>query len=464
MSEEKQELNHEYPKGFRKRRGLNWTALGFMYASYYICRYSFKFATPGLKEDFGYTTAQLADIWAIWSLAYGTGQLINGLISDRIGGKKCMQIGAIGTIIVNLLFGFTSLPALFTSFAMIYLVNGYFQAFGAPGMIKINAAWFRRQERGTFSGIFGGMIQLGKAGIAVLAPWVLSGMFVFGHQLIGTGQWVWLFRLAPLATLVAVIFLTWAVKQTPEEAGFDKNVVVDEIDDSEGTTVPIKEAFITIFKNPFVWFYAMAYASTGAVRHSSDQLSNLFFEEQLGLDMKSAIPLAVVITLMLEPWIGFAGSLISGFVSDKFFKGARAPVAMALYFITTGVIALSALALYMGLVEPGTFGVILACIILLSISFSVNSTHSLVGAAAPMDIGGKKHAGFASGVIDSFQYYGSAIAMVITGRVLMATQDEYGWLFWFLIMGAFGIMGGWSMLHLMHKQRKMRAAGIEFHG
>jgi len=37
--------------------------------------------------------------------------------------------------------------------------DGYFQSFGAPGMIKINAAWFNRNEREP-SRIFGFMIQL----------------------------------------------------------------------------------------------------------------------------------------------------------------------------------------------------------------------------------------------------------------------------------------------------------------
>jgi sugar phosphate permease len=455
---------HEYvihhTKGFRKRRGLNWTAIGFMYAAYYVCRYSFKFATPGLQSTFGYTTTQLADIWAIWSLAYGTGQLVNGLISDRIGGKKCLQIGAIGTILLNLLFGLTSLPGMFSSFALIYLVNGYFQAFGAPGMVKINAAWFHRTERGTFSGIFGGMIQLGKAGIGIIGPWILSGMIVFGNALIGTGEWVWLFRIPPLLTVAAVIFLTWAVKQTPDEAGFPKEIE-DEIDNSDGVTVSLAHSFKTIFTNPFVWFYATAYAATGAVRHSSDQLSNLFFQDQLGVDMKAAIPALLVVTFAVEPFVSFFGSLISGVVSDKFYRGQRAPVAMVLYAITALVCLGSAVVLKLGWLVPGPLGIALGAFFLLAISFTVNSTHSLVGAAAPMDIGGKKMAGFASGVIDSFQYYGSAVAMAVTGRVIDATRETYGWLSWYAIMAAFALLGTFSMFALIRKHKRMDALHIK---
>lgn len=454
------ELKQSYPEGFRKRRGLNWTSLGLMYAGYYICRYSFKFATPGLQDEYGYTTTQLSDIWAIWSLAYGTGQLINGLLSDKIGGKKCMLIGGVASVIVNLLFGFSSLAGMFGSFAAIYLVNGYFQSFGAPGMIKINAAWFKREERGTFAGIFGLMIQLGKMGIAALAPWILSGMVIFGTAYLpDENNWKWLFRLPPFITLAAAIFMWIVAKSEPSEAGFP-GVIEDEIDNSEGTTVKAIDSIKYIFANPFVWFYAVAYASTGAVRHSSDQLSNLFFNDQLQVDMAVAIPILITITFILEPWIAAAGSIISGFISDKIFKGARAPVAVFLYFIEALVIGVSAIVLLNGFLSPesGNGGIILACIILLGIAFTVNSTHSLVGAAAPMDIGGKKMAGFAAGVIDSFQYYGAAISLFITGRVLDATKEEHGWLFWFILMSGFGVIGGVSMILLVRKQKRLNGS------
>jgi sugar phosphate permease len=82
----------------------------------------------------------------IWSLAYGTGQLFNGLFCDRIGGKTIMLVGAAGTIVCNFIFGFSSFVGTFATFGLIALINGWFQSCGAPGMVKINAAWFRRRN------------------------------------------------------------------------------------------------------------------------------------------------------------------------------------------------------------------------------------------------------------------------------------------------------------------------------
>lgn len=445
-----------HPPGFRQRRGLNWVSLGLLYASYYMCRYNFRFATPGMIEEYKFSHSQITDMLAIWSLAYGTGQLINGLLCDRIGGKRSMLIGAVGTILVNLFFGFGSFAGTFSTFALIWLINGYFQSFGAPGMVKINAAWFARQERGTFAGIFGFMIQLGQVAISRLAPLLLAGFTIFAFS-VGQGEWRWLFRVPPLLTAAAALFMYFAVKQTPEEAGFP-GAIQDEIDNSAGVTVGLRESFETIFTHPLVWFYAAAYACTGAVRQSSDQIAILYFQDQLHFDMKRNIPAMARHTLELMPMVAVAGSFLSGLVSDKFFKGHRSPVAMCLYFVEAAVITCAAIILSKGLAGPTPSGILVGCLILVLIAFTANSTHSIVGAAAPMDIGGKKMAGFAAGVIDSFQYYGGAISLAITGRVLEATKDRYGYTFWYVIMAAFGLLGGLAMFLVMRKQKRMRAA------
>ena len=446
-----------YPRGFRARRGLNWVILGSMYASFYMCRYNFRFATPFMEKEFGFDHTQITGILSAWSIAYGVGQLVNGLLCDRIGGRMSMIIGGIGTIIINLIYGFASFAGTFSTFALIWLFNGYCQSFGSPGMIKINAAWFNRSERGTFSGIFGFMIQLGQVIINNLAPLILAG-FSIGVWVVGKNQWQWLFRIPPLVTAFMTILVALIPRETPEQAGYH-GCVKDESDSSAGDAanvrVSIKECLVTIFRHPLVWFYAAAYACTGAVRHSSDQLSVLYFTQYLHLDL-STKPGAVVWTMNIVPLIAVLGSLISGVVSDKLFHGHRSPVAMGLYFLLSLVLALAAVVMWSGLVGPTKTGVFIGCLFLILVSFSVNATHSIVGAAAPMDIGGRRMAGFASGVIDSFQYFGAAVALPVTGYLL----DRYGWGAWYPVMVLFGLTGGCAMLLVMHKQRLLASKAV----
>jgi OPA family glycerol-3-phosphate transporter-like MFS transporter len=77
----------------------------------------------------------------------------------------------------------------------------------------------------------------------------------------------------------------------------------------------------------------------------------------------------------------------------------------------------------------------------------VNSTHSLLGPAAAMDIGGRKMAAFASGCIDAFQYFGAALGMKVLGYVL----DHHGWGYYFYYMVPFGIIGAVLMYSISHR-------------
>jgi OPA family glycerol-3-phosphate transporter-like MFS transporter len=441
-----------HPPGFRLRRGLNWFILGAMYASYYMCRYNFRFATPGMVAEFGFSKSDITDMLSVWSIAYGTGQLVNGLLTDRIGGKAAMLIGAAGTIVLNLTFGFASFVGTFSTMALIWLLNGWFQSFGAPGMVKINAAWFNRDERGTFAGIFGFMIQSGQFAINNLAPLILAG-FTIGAWAVAPNDWRWLFRLPPIVTALMAVLLAFIPKESPEQAGYPGVISGDGVGGSDmEVRASVKESFAAIFTHPLVWFYAIAYACTGAVRNSSDQLAVLYFSEQLHLDMAKK-PAAVFWTMNLMPMVAVFGSFTAGWVSDRFFRGQRSPVAMTLYYFESLVILCAAMVIYTGVVGPTPVGIILGCLFLVLVSLTANSTHAIVGSAAPMDIGGRKMAGFATGVIDSFQYYGTAIALPITGRLI----DKYGWGVWYPTMAGFGFIGGLAMMQVMRKQRALKA-------
>jgi OPA family glycerol-3-phosphate transporter-like MFS transporter len=275
----------QYPAGFRLRRGLNWVSLGLMYAAYYMCRYNFRWASPDLQKQYNFSYSDVGQILGCWFWAYGVGQLVNGLLTDRIGGKRAMLIGAFGTIAMNLAFGAASMSGTLATFSMIWLLSGYLQAFGAPGMIKINAAWFSRTERGTFAGIFGFMIQLGLFSINKLAPMLLGGFTVFIWT-VPALHWKWLFWVPPMLALIPVAMIAWFVKETPEQAGY-ANVHPDEADHTHTETrVSVKESFRTVSRHPLVWFYAAAYACTGAVRHGADQWAVLYFVNELGLSVQ----------------------------------------------------------------------------------------------------------------------------------------------------------------------------------
>src|SRR5947209_4755486 len=221
-----------HPPGFRRRRGLNWTFVGLLYTSFYTCRYNFAIANKSISDEFGFNKGQMGTIITTALFAYACGQILNGLLTDRIGGKRAMLIGAAGTVLLNLLFGAASFWGLLGLFSLLWGLNGYLQAFGSPGFIKINSAWFSEKQRGTFAGIFGFMINLGRLAANKLLPALLAGFTFLGMWRVPPQHWRWLFWIpAGVATVVAVVMAS-TVRDTPEEVGY-QNLFAGEVDHAD---------------------------------------------------------------------------------------------------------------------------------------------------------------------------------------------------------------------------------------
>ena len=449
--------------GFRVRRGQNWFMLGLMYASYYMCRYNISVAAPRIMDQFLLNNAQYGAINSARHWCYSLGQFLNGLLTDRLGGKQAMAIGAVLTIILNIAFGMASYAGAGSVLLLFMLIrgsDGYAQAFGSPGFVKVNTAWFPRSERGRFAGVFGLMIQFGQIAINALGPLLLAGATIPLLVLtlhIPALHWRWLFWIPPGIVAIVVVLMYALVKNTPEEAGYHVKHAHDEEHAAadSGENIPMWVVFKTIARKKMVWITACAYFCTGIVRSAQFDWVFVYFDRQWGLDVADS-PL-VIVTGALLPITAVIGSLSSGFISDLLFGGRRAPVAMGLYGLESSVILVAALLLG----NPATASPWLAAGMTLVISITCNSTHSILGTAAAMDLGGRKMAGFASGVIDSFQYLGAGVAGIGLGRVIDYTVNytRMGWTAWFYFMLPFSLTGMLLMTYVWWRTRGRAVTG-----
>ncbi len=423
-----------YSPEFRKRRALNWLTLGFTYAAMYMGRYNLSFANKALSDNYGWSKTDIGTIITAALTIYGLSALFNGPIADRIGGRKAMLIGSVGTVIFNLFFGLGAYfhflgtgTLLLTYFASVWALNSYFQSYSALSLIKVNAGWFKVDERGVFSAIFGSMIQSGRALI-----------FIIGGFAVTVLPWQWVFFI-PAGIVAVMSLLTYInVQNTPASAGLPP---LDTEDATSGDTgkVDLKYVYRIVISNPVTITIAAAEFCTGFVRHGFEQWFPRYMQEYQKLALDSPVFQQGALGVVLA---GIAGAFIAGYASDWLFQSRRMPVA----FVGYSLIILSLLVVWLA-----------KDISLIIIAFIVNSlaismVHSMLSGTASMDFGGQRAAATATGMFDGMQYLGGAAVGVGVGWML----DNFGWSSWSPSMIGFAMIGAILMLVLWNAKPKPR--------
>ena len=411
---------------FRKRRAINWLTLGITYATMYMGRYNLSFANKSLSDNYGWDKTQIGAIITAALTLYGLSALFNGPLADKIGGRRAMLIGSMGTVVFNVLFGLGAYLGflgtgtyLLVYFASVWSLNAYFQSYSALALIKVNSAWFHVRERGVFSAIFGSMIQSGRALI-----------FFIGGIAVTFLPWQWVFFI-PAAIIAFMSFMTYLfVQNSPEDVGLP---LLDTQDATSGDTEPITFKYVAkkVFTNPITITIAIAEFCTGFVRHGFEQWFPRYMQEYQNLALDSPIFQKGAIGVVLA---GIVGAFFAGTVSDWLFKSRRTPVAFIGYFLQI----LSLLVIWQ--VADITF-IIIAFIVN---SMAISMVHSMLSGTASMDFGGKRAAATATGMFDGMQYLGGAAVGVGVGWLL----DNFGWGSWGPSMIAFSVIGAILMLKL----------------
>jgi OPA family glycerol-3-phosphate transporter-like MFS transporter len=408
---------------FRLRRIQNWVFLGLMYAMFYMARYNLSVADPYLLQAFGWTKEDLGILKSAGLITYGISVFLNGPIADRIGGKRALLIGAVGSAASNVTFALLGAKlatggggrGAAVTLAAVSAVNYYFQSFGALSIVKVNAAWFNVRERGSFAGIFGIMIQLGR-----LLP------FAVGAQLLAHLPWPSVFLVPAGALLLMFALDFFLIEDSPAAAGLGEYDTGDESPEEAAKAVSLVSVLARFFTQPVAWVIAGASFCTGIVRQGIlDQWSVLYFKEVHGL-----LPNAAIVQLLqawLIPVFSVVAGLAAGVVSDRIFGARRGPV-----------IAIAFAGQLVALLLLGRAGSALgAALVLAGLQFFIQGGHSLIGGAASMDFGGRKAAATAAGLFDGMQYAAGAVVTYGMGKLL----TRFGWSSWTYIVLPFVVIG-----------------------
>lgn len=445
-------VNHS--SGFRWRSYFNWMILGLSYAFLYMGRYnltkaSSKFSGLGIMSE-----SEFGTIFGIGALVYGLSFIINGPLADKLGGKKTMIIGVIGSAISNTVLGFVTYnvmtsgnpnASLFMPFVVFYAINMYFQSFGAVSIVKVNAAWFHIKERGIFGGIFGTLISLG-----IFLAFDLTGMILNETKVVVNGTtsyhiW-WAFFTPAIVLAIFTILDFFIIKDKPSEAGFEDFNTGDAGGDDKSTIsdkTPL-QLYKRVLTHPVILIMIAIEFCSGILRNGIMHWGVYFANDIKVAVVNNGVTQYLSLfkaDFFFQNWglilmvAGITGGFFAGFISDRFFGSRRGPSAFFLYggmFVGFVVMVFAVRLSWYHLIGFLSF----------FMSMCVIGVHGMLSGTASMDFGGKKSAATVAGVIDGFVYLGTGFQSITLGRILKgASENPERWNWWPIFLIPFTLIG-----------------------
>jgi len=398
----------------------------FGYALYYVCRLSMGVMKQPLIDADLLTPTQLGVIGACLYWAYAVGKFINGFLADRSNIKKFMASGLLVSAVMNLLMGILganstqlglSNTALFIAFAVLWAINGWTQSMGAPPAIIGLSRWFPLNRRGTYYGFFSASHNIGEG---------LS--FIFVGLLVSSLGWKFGFFGAAAAGAIGILIILLLMHDTPESNGlppvevFSGEMTQEEYDAAEAKKLAnaadaeaaakaeTKKLQAQVIRNVGVWILALSSAFMYMSRYAINEWGVIFLQKAKGYDLATASA-----TVGLNPIFGIIGTVVSGWLSDKVFKGDRKYPAFV-----AGILEAISLALF--LFGGDAYWINVTAMILFGLAIGV--LISFLGGLMAIDLVPRKATGAALGIVGMASYAAAGLQNVITGILLESHTTE----------------------------------------
>lgn len=368
-------------------------AITLGYGIAYTCRLALSVVKKPVIDAGIFTPIELGLIGAALFYTYAIGKLVNGFLSDHANMKLFFAFGLAVSALVNVGMGFSTAVALSM---VLWGLNGWFQAVGAPAGIVSLANWFSNRERGRYYGIWSTAHSIGEGLTFVVVSAVVAA-------------WGWRFGFwAPGLFCIAVAIGVYLLMQDrPRTLGLPE--VNDWRNDrwqaaARPSSSNVWKTQLSILLLPSIWVLALASATNYVVRYAINSWGILYLQEARGYDLLEAGTLLMVNTIA-----GIGGCIAFGFISDKLFDARRPPANLIF-----GIIEIVALALiFFG---PHSTPLLFFAFALYGIG--LNGLVTSLGGLFGVDIAPKRAAGAVMGFIGVFSYVGAGIQENVSGYLI----------------------------------------------
>ncbi|MEX2149426.1 MAG: phosphoglycerate transporter protein PgtP [Steroidobacteraceae bacterium] len=393
---------------YRRLRRRVYLGIFIGYAGYYLVRNNLALAIPDLlAEHPEYSKAELGTALTALSVAYGLSKFLMGSISDRSNPRFFMPLGLL--LSAGLMAAFGLIDALAASLGAIVLVmalNGWVQGMGWPPCGKVMVHWFSTKERGLTVSTWNTAHNIGGA---LIANFALVGLILFN-------DWGAKFYFNALIAALIALVLFRLLEDSPQSRGLPaveqyRNDYPAGYSEKHEETLAFREIFLKyVLPNRYLWAIAVANAFCYFVRYGVVNWIPTYLETAKGFSFHQSSTAWAIYEYAAIP-----GTIACGWLSDRWFRGRRAPMTMIFMALTLVAVVVYWLNL------RGPLWIDYAA--LFAIGFLVYGPIMMIGLHS-LDLVPKKAAGTAAGFTGFFGYvFGSAIAGTGVGWI----ADHWGW-------------------------------------
>lgn len=399
------------------------------YAGYYIIRKNFTIASPYLIENYGFTPIQIGMIGTALSISYGISKFVMGSLSDKCNPRYYIAAGLFCSAVANVFFTITRNVYMM---CIIMILMGIFQGMGAPACHKIIANWYSVKERGTKLSIWNASHNIGAG---TLAPLIGLALAFFGSY-----TWKCVFYVPSVVSIILAIIVVVCGADTPQSEGLPSieeysGEIETKKKGKEEKKVPLLEILKKyIFKNKYMWYLAAVTVFIYLVRYGVQNWIPIYLSEQKGFTQAEAR-----YTFAIFEYASIPGVIIIGWLSDKVFKGKRAPM---------GIICMSLIVANIIVYWTSSNPVIINISVGL-MGILVYGPQMLV-ALCTIDFVPKSAVGSACGFVGIFAYLiGEASANLGIGSIV----EHYGWDMGFYFMIGASMLGVFFFVLLLNAKK-----------
>ncbi len=389
-------MNAANPELLRRYRVQLFTATWLSYAGFYFARKVYAVLKHPLKEQFGLDDVQIAWPWTIYLITYMLGQFLAAWLGRRMESRRVLAYGMCIAAGCNIVLGWlvdSQLASVFLWMCVTMGIHGLAQATGWPHNVALFANWTRRSERGTLFGFWGTCYQLGSVAGKGLAGFLLGWLGM-----------AWSFFGSSVVLLAFTVYFVVYARERPESVGLSLEddaepdaPAVDKRGTGAAREPPLPKGFIGA-----IVVMGLIYFGFKFLRYALDSWSTLILGEHFGMTTSIAAYWSTAFD-----WIGFLGVIAGGYWSDRMPGSRRTPV---IFWMATGCLVFTSLMWFLGLSSPVLFILLLGLI-----GFTAMGPDSLLSGACAMDIGSRRQAALAAGVINGFGSIGPILQEPVIG-------------------------------------------------